>query len=240
MSTGCARGARPVGRFPGAVGRAGRLASTTRRRRSTTRCASRADASPGISCCARAAVRRTGTLRARSRAGRITDTLAGAASLTQAAARAEGLRYTTDREPGFAPAPRASASPICDAERARGERRRRRWRASAASRSLPLIRDVWICAHANGHLQATGRDARGRKQYRYHPRWRTHRDAHQVRPHARIRPCAAAHPPARVARSAPVRPAAREGARDDRAAARSARSSAWAMKSTRATTAHSG
>ena len=38
---------------------------------------------------------------------------------------------------------------------------------------------VWICASANGHLQATGRDARGRKQYRYHPRWRTTRDANK-------------------------------------------------------------
>ena len=35
---------------------------------------------------------------------------------------------------------------------------------------------VWICPYANGHLQATGRDARGRKQYRYHPRWRQVRD----------------------------------------------------------------
>jgi DNA topoisomerase-1 len=35
---------------------------------------------------------------------------------------------------------------------------------------------VWICADANGHLQATGVDARGRKQYRYHPRWREVRD----------------------------------------------------------------
>ncbi|MFH5773272.1 DNA topoisomerase IB [Paracoccus sp. NGMCC 1.201697] len=35
----------------------------------------------------------------------------------------------------------------------------------------PAYRDVWICALANGHLQATGRDERGRKQYRYHPRW---------------------------------------------------------------------
>jgi DNA topoisomerase-1 len=41
----------------------------------------------------------------------------------------------------------------------------------------PAYKDVWICLHANGHLQATGRDVRGRKQYRYHPRWRTHRDA---------------------------------------------------------------
>ncbi len=36
----------------------------------------------------------------------------------------------------------------------------------------PAWTDVWICSSANGHLQATGRDARGRKQYRYHPRWR--------------------------------------------------------------------
>jgi DNA topoisomerase IB len=36
---------------------------------------------------------------------------------------------------------------------------------------------VWICADANGHLQATGRDARGRKQYRYHAKWRATRDA---------------------------------------------------------------
>jgi DNA topoisomerase-1 len=40
----------------------------------------------------------------------------------------------------------------------------------------PAWEDVWICPYANGHLQATGRDARGRKQYRYHDRWRTVRD----------------------------------------------------------------
>ncbi len=40
----------------------------------------------------------------------------------------------------------------------------------------PAYQDVWICRDPNGHLQATGRDARGRKQYRYHPRWRTVRD----------------------------------------------------------------
>jgi DNA topoisomerase-1 len=40
----------------------------------------------------------------------------------------------------------------------------------------PAYQDVWICPYANGHLQATGRDARGRKQYRYHPRWREVRD----------------------------------------------------------------
>ncbi len=41
----------------------------------------------------------------------------------------------------------------------------------------PAWTDVWICRARNGHLQATGRDARGRKQYRYHPRWREVRDA---------------------------------------------------------------
>lgn len=41
----------------------------------------------------------------------------------------------------------------------------------------PAYMDVWICADPRGHLQATGRDARGRKQYRYHARWREVRDA---------------------------------------------------------------
>lgn len=40
----------------------------------------------------------------------------------------------------------------------------------------PAYTDVWICADPRGHLQATGRDARGRKQYRYHSRWREIRD----------------------------------------------------------------
>jgi len=41
----------------------------------------------------------------------------------------------------------------------------------------PAYENVWICADPRGHLQATGRDARGRKQYRYHPGWRQVRDA---------------------------------------------------------------
>ncbi|MEK6346706.1 MAG: DNA topoisomerase IB [Burkholderia sp.] len=43
----------------------------------------------------------------------------------------------------------------------------------------PAYVDVWICADPLGHLQATGRDARGRKQYRYHPLWRELRDANK-------------------------------------------------------------
>jgi DNA topoisomerase I len=40
----------------------------------------------------------------------------------------------------------------------------------------PAWKDVWICPDASGHIQVTARDARGRKQYRYHPRWRAVRD----------------------------------------------------------------
>ncbi|MCW3148057.1 DNA topoisomerase IB [Stutzerimonas stutzeri] len=43
----------------------------------------------------------------------------------------------------------------------------------------PAYRDVWICPDPRGHLQATGRDARGRKQYRYHARWREIRDSNK-------------------------------------------------------------
>ena len=52
-------------------------------------------------------------------------------------------------------------------------------RQIARIRSLaipPAYTDVWICPFPNGHIQATGRDARGRKQYRYHPKWREVRD----------------------------------------------------------------
>ena len=63
----------------------------------------------------------------------------------------------------------------------------------------PAWHDVWICASPRGHIQATGRDARGRKQYIYHPDWRTHRDgekfeslAHFARLLPRIRNRAAA------------------------------------------------
>ena len=43
----------------------------------------------------------------------------------------------------------------------------------------PAWKDVWICPDPKGHVQATGRDARGRKQYRYHAEWRTSRDGNK-------------------------------------------------------------
>src|SRR5688572_8624805 len=82
-----------------------------------------------------------------------------------------GLVYVSDDDPGLRRRRAGKGFHYVDA-RGRAVR-------SAATlqriRSLaipPAYRDVWICTLANGHLQATGRDARGRKQYRYHPRWK--------------------------------------------------------------------
>jgi DNA topoisomerase I len=91
------------------------------------------------------------------------------------AAKAAGLRYTTDAIPGIRRVKRRGTfayyapdgSPIKDASEIE------RIRALAIP---PAYGDVWISPVANGHLQATGRDARGRKQYRYHKRWRAARD----------------------------------------------------------------
>jgi DNA topoisomerase-1 len=91
------------------------------------------------------------------------------------AAKAAGLRYTTDASPGIRRVKRGhgfsflapGGQPITD----RSE--------IARIKSLavpPAYTDVWISPIPNGHLQATGRDARGRKQYRYHKRWRAIRD----------------------------------------------------------------
>ena len=90
------------------------------------------------------------------------------------AARASGLRYTTDRRPGFTRRRSGSGFTYLDTDGAaiRDAETRERIRAIAIP---PAWTDVWICPWPNGHLQATGRDARGRKQYRYHPRWRQDR-----------------------------------------------------------------
>lgn len=89
----------------------------------------------------------------------------------RAAARAAGLRYTTDTTPGIArrSGPKGTFRYV-DAQGAaiRDDDTLARIRALAVP---PAYTDVWICPHPNGHLQATGRDARGRKQYRYHADW---------------------------------------------------------------------
>ncbi len=89
--------------------------------------------------------------------------------------RQAGLRYVTDTKPGITRMRRGKSfrhfnpdgTPVKDAT------------VLARIKSLaipPAWTDVWICTNANGHLQATGRDARKRKQSRYHPLWREVRD----------------------------------------------------------------
>ena len=86
-----------------------------------------------------------------------------------------GLRYVTDAKPGITRKPFRKSFRYFDAE---GELIRDE-ETLGRIKSLvipPAWTNVWICPRANGHLQATGRDARGRKQSRYHPRWREVRD----------------------------------------------------------------
>ncbi|MES3021297.1 MAG: DNA topoisomerase IB [Pseudomonadota bacterium] len=92
-----------------------------------------------------------------------------------AVAKLAGLRYVSDGTPGIVRKPfgkrfryvAPDGKPLRDKEVL----------ARIASLAIPPAwTDVWICARENGHLQATGRDAKGRKQYRYHPRWRNVRD----------------------------------------------------------------
>jgi DNA topoisomerase I len=89
-----------------------------------------------------------------------------------------GLRYASNSEPGIHRRHgrkgfeyvKADGKRVTDAD------------TLARIKSLvipPAWEKVWICADERGHLQATGRDARGRLQYRYHPRWREMRDAHK-------------------------------------------------------------
>ena len=91
------------------------------------------------------------------------------------AAKSAGLRYVSDQQPGI----RRSMGRLgfryhgTDGRVIRSAAELKRIRALAVP---PAWKDVWICADARGHIQATGRDARGRKQYRYHPGWRACRD----------------------------------------------------------------
>jgi DNA topoisomerase-1 len=90
-------------------------------------------------------------------------------------AKAAGLRYVTDRGPGIRRIgrPKHFRYLTADGKRLTNKEDLARIKALAI---VPAWTDVWICADARGHLQATGRDARGRKQYRYHPEWRVVRD----------------------------------------------------------------
>jgi len=103
------------------------------------------------------------------------DSIARGATRDRAAAKKAGLKYVNDSTLGI-----------------RRESRGRAFRYAAPNGNVirdpktlarigalvipPGWTDVWICSDPDGHMQVTGRDARGRKQYRYHARWREVRD----------------------------------------------------------------
>ena len=92
------------------------------------------------------------------------------------------LRRSSPDDPGWTPPPRGQGLRLPRRGTARGCRPT----TSSGSKGLvipPAWRDVWICPWPNGHLQAVGTDDAGRRQYLYHPDWRTQRDAAK---HARV------------------------------------------------------
>src|SRR5689334_4857733 len=90
-------------------------------------------------------------------------------------AQAAGLRYGSDASPGIRRrrSGRGFSYVGPDGRTVRDKTTLARIRSLAIP---PAYTDVWICPIPNGHLQATGRDARRRKQYRYHTKWREVRD----------------------------------------------------------------
>src|SRR5205809_2505328 len=103
----------------------------------------------------------------------ISDTKIAADSLE--AAEDAGLRYVSDEQSGFTRRRKGDEFEYLDqkGKPIRDEQRLLRIKRLAIP---PAWSDVWICPSPNGHIQATGRDARRRKQYRYHERWREIRD----------------------------------------------------------------
>jgi len=92
------------------------------------------------------------------------------------AAESVGLRYVSDDEPGLRRRKIGKGFSYLkpDGKSVRDEATRERIRKLAIP---PAYSDVWICSRANGHIQATGRDAKGLKQYRYHPNFREFRES---------------------------------------------------------------
>jgi DNA topoisomerase-1 len=91
------------------------------------------------------------------------------------AAKAVGLRYASDEQPGLRRKGTGKGFRYLDADgkAVKDPKALKRIRALAVP---PAWTEVWICPFAEGHIQATGRDAKGRKQYRYHPDFRAARE----------------------------------------------------------------
>jgi DNA topoisomerase I len=105
----------------------------------------------------------------------VTDPAYVALADPEAAAKAARLRYVSDTLPGIRRMKTRNGFRYIgpDDKPVRDEKTLERIRSLGIP---PAYTDVWICPIPNGHLQATGRDAKGRKQYRYHPRWCAVRD----------------------------------------------------------------
>jgi DNA topoisomerase-1 len=88
------------------------------------------------------------------------------------------LRYVSDDDPGIRRLRNGKSFTYKDAD-GNTVRDRATLKRIKSLAIPPAWMDVWICGRPDGHLQATGRDQRGRKQYRYHPRWRAVRDEHK-------------------------------------------------------------
>ena len=86
------------------------------------------------------------------------------------------LRHSSDSEPGYSRKRHGRYWQYFDEKGARVTDRDEVERLNAVALP-PAYTDAWFCKDANGHIQATGKDARGRKQYRYHPGYRAKRDA---------------------------------------------------------------
>lgn len=116
-----------------------------------------------------------GARRTNSRNGNGKTNGSAVAAESVEAAEEAGLRYVSDACAGYSRRPNGKDFQYLDTERKpiRDEQRLLRIRRLAIP---PAWTDVWICPSPNGHIQATGRDARRRKQYRYHERWREVRD----------------------------------------------------------------
>ena len=94
----------------------------------------------------------------------------------EVSAEEAGLRYTHDDSPGISVKRKGDKVEYFDPNGVKiiDEKILGRIKSLAIP---PAWKEIWICTKPNGHLQATGIDSRGRKQYRYHPKWREVRDA---------------------------------------------------------------
>src|SRR5215510_12372337 len=114
-----------------------------------------------------------GTRRSKDQNGKALESAIVADSVE--ASEEAGLQYVNDERPSYSR--RAKGKDFeylgTDGKPIRDEQRLLRIKRLAIP---PAWTRVWICPSVNGHIQATGRDARGRKKYRYHERWREVRD----------------------------------------------------------------